>query len=279
MLDQEKNDALDTCYIKIRDLQLFLKKLRTKKIYSFKIRQNFKILVKYYFRTVRKEFSILKINTDGLDRQMQELLQFSNEVSFRYSYLILLNKISKSIGKLEIEREYYFSNKGEKNKEGFIFLDIEKKIYQTLLKLLPLVAISYKQVLLDLSNKERISFKGTAGEIREILRQVLDHLAPDEVVMKSFGFKLENDYKKPTMKQKTRFILKSRGQPKNQTKLAENTASIIEIGEENISAFLRSLYKSGSILTHTNAGLARKKVKQLKIYLDSILCELLEVIF
>ena len=72
------------------------------------------------------------------------------------------------------------------------------------------------------------TFRGTASELREALRETLDHLAPDEDVMKAPGFKLERDRKAPTQKQKVRFILRSRRVPKGARKTPEDSVSLIE---------------------------------------------------
>jgi hypothetical protein len=66
-------------------------------------------------------------------------------------------------------------------------------------------ANSYRQALDDLTNGNRVSYRGTAAELREGVREVVDHLAPDDAVTKATGFKLEKDRSRPTMKQTARF--------------------------------------------------------------------------
>jgi hypothetical protein len=91
------------------------------------------------------------------------------------------------------------------------------------------------------------TFRGTASELREALRETLDHLAPDEDVMKAPGFKLERDRKAPTQKQKVRFILRSRRRK------------------------LRPRFACHSRRT------TETEVRHLKMYVDSVLAELLQV--
>ena len=55
-----------------------------------------------------------------------------------------------------------------------------------------------------------MSYRGTANEIRETLRETLSYLAPDSEVEKQKNFKLEKGHNKPTQKQKVHFILKQR---------------------------------------------------------------------
>src|SRR5205085_2867453 len=72
-------------------------------------------------------------------------------------------------------------------------------------------ARSYRQVLIDLSEARRLSYRGTATELREVVREVLDHLAPDDQVTSTAGYKQQPGTDGPTMTQKARFILKARG--------------------------------------------------------------------
>jgi len=100
----------------------------------------------------------------------------------------------------------------------------------------------------------------------------LDHLAPDEDVTRQKDFKLELDQKKPTMKQKVRFILGSRGKGKSLTAPAENSTSIVE---EEVGALARSVYVRSSASTHV--ATSRPEVQQIKAYVDVVLGELLEI--
>ncbi len=124
----------------------------------------------------------------------------------------------------------------------------EAILIATLDELIPSAAQSYRQGLFDLNSlEERFSYKGTACEFRESLRETLDLLAPDEEVRKQSGFKLERDRSGPTMKQKVRFILKSRGQTKNKRTVAEKSVELIESLCGDIA---RAVYDRASISTH-----------------------------
>jgi hypothetical protein len=83
----------------------------------------------------------------------------------------------------------------------------EKLILHTPESLVPSAALSYRQGLLDLVGVQRVSYHGTAAEFRESLRETLDHLAPDLKVVAQPWYKPEEGQKKPTMKQKARYIL------------------------------------------------------------------------
>jgi hypothetical protein len=104
------------------------------------------------------------------------------------------------------------------------------------------------------------------------LRDVLDQLAPDKDVIGRQGFKLEDGQKQPTMRQKARFILSARGQPENAIEAPEHTVSLIE---EIVSKLARSVYVRSSISAHVPA--ARHEVQRMKMYLDTVLAELLAI--
>ncbi len=147
---------------------------------------------------------------------------------------------------------------------------MENIIYETLLQIIPTAALSYKQALVDLADKNRISYRGVANELRETLRETLDHLAPDKVVTSQPNFKFEKDRTKPTMKQKVRYILKARELSENYLKPPEEA---VEIVEELIASFTRSVYERSSISTHVTTK--RSEVLQIKKYVDAVLAELL----
>jgi hypothetical protein len=75
--------------------------------------------------------------------------------------------------------------------------------------LVPSAALSYEQAVLDLKDDSRVSFRGPALELREALREILDHLAPDSTAVP--GYVQEKDRDGPTMKQKVRFVMKKKG--------------------------------------------------------------------
>ncbi len=258
----------------LRQLQSLLKKSQVKHVNSHNELDATKSLIQYYFRELRPEIKKIKLDIKELEDYFKKLHEFVNKRTLRKSYIDLLKSISEELGELEIQKECYLGDAKDRRERGS---DIEQKIYQTLEKLKPDVALSYKQVLFDLSDKERVSFRGTASELREILREILNHLAPDKVIEQSEGFILEKDCNKPTMKQKVRFILMSRGLSRTQTKSAEASANLIEIGIESIASLTRSIYNSGSLATHTDFGKIKEHVVQLKMYTDAVLCELLEI--
>jgi len=153
------------------------------------------------------------------------------------------------------------------------FTSDEEKLIGTLDKMIPSAADSYKQSLIDLKAKNpRLSFRGIAGELREVLREVLDYLAPDTEVMSDPNYHNEPDQTKPTMGQKVRHILRSRRRSKSQRASTEKS---IELIEELSGEVTRAVYTRASQATHLEA--TKSEVGQIKRYLDTVLFDLLEI--
>lgn len=151
--------------------------------------------------------------------------------------------------------------------------ELEQMILATLNQLLPSAARSYEQASVDLAGPQRISYRGTTVELRECLRELLDHLAPDAAVAKSPGFAYEKGLTRPTMKQKARFILKNRGGAQTSVSSAEDAVLRIEEGTASLA---RSIYMRGSVSTHIATTF--REAQQLKLYADAVLAELLEIL-
>lgn len=149
---------------------------------------------------------------------------------------------------------------------------VDELITSSLDDLCPPAAASYRQGLRDLSDTERHSWRGTAAEFRESLRETLDKLAPDADVEAAPSYKTEQDAKRPTMKQKARYILKNRGLSANQIASPEDAIRIVE---DSLSGLTRSVYTLSSISTHTPA--TREEVARIHVCVRIVLCELLSV--
>jgi hypothetical protein len=134
----------------------------------------------------------------------------------------------------------------------------------------PSAALSYKQAILDLSDDNRVSFRGPALELREALREILDHLAPDIDVTAVPGYQHEKDRTGPTTKQKVRFIMKKKGK-QSSSDTPERTVTTFE---EAIAGLTRAVYDLSSKATHI-AG-ERQTVVQLRRYVVVILHDILE---
>jgi hypothetical protein len=74
------------------------------------------------------------------------------------------------------------------------------------------------------------------------------------------------------MKQKAVFILRSRGKTKSALAAPQDAIERLEL---STGALARSVYDRGSLGGHVSA--TRTEVLQLKLYVDSVLAELLEI--
>lgn len=148
----------------------------------------------------------------------------------------------------------------------------ERLIIDTLSAILPAAAASYEQCLLDLGGPPRRSYRGVAQEMREALRETLDHLAPDPDVLAEVNFKLEKGTTRPTQRQKALYVLRKRRLSREAMSAPELAVSMVE---ELGAAIARSTYTRGSMSAH---GLSSSRdVRQLKMYVDAVLAELLEI--
>jgi hypothetical protein len=90
--------------------------------------------------------------------------------------------------------------------------------------------------------------------------------------MAASGWHAEPGQSKPTQKQKVRHILRSRRLGATAARAPEQAVELID---EKLAAFTRSVSERSSVSTHIAAD--RTEGVQLKLYVDSVLSELLEI--
>jgi hypothetical protein len=135
--------------------------------------------------------------------------------------------------------------------------------------LVPSAAQSYKQAILDLMDSSRVSFRGPALELREALREILDHLAPDSEVTGSPAYAQEKGRHGPTMKQKVRFIMKKNAKRSS----SDAPEQAVTAFEEAIAGLTRAVYERSSKATHVASE--RQTVVQIRRYVVAILHEII----
>jgi Predicted pPIWI-associating nuclease len=205
-----------------------------------------------------------------LDEAFQELLCLSHGRNSRASYKKWLKIIRALVPQITADLALRSGvNKANTSSTS----STEMMIIETLKEIIPSASLSFQQALLDLSDTSRVSLRGTAVELRETLREVLDHFAPDAGVMKAPGFKLEKDRHGrdrdgPTMRQKVHFILKARERSKAAMATPEDAAETVERG---VAELARSTYTLGSVAGN------RTDVLKLKRYVEVVLLDLLEL--
>lgn len=229
-----------------------------------------------YFNQHRQEAYDLLQDEEALssfDEDWQQLIRLAHGNNLKKSYLTLLRRLQKKTTELTVSSHAVERAPDPAKSSRLTFSEAERILLRTLDDLLPSAAQSYRQGLLDLNSPEgRLSYRGTACELREALRETLDLLAPDDEVTKKAWFKQEPNCHGPTMRQKVRYILSSRGKNKTQRALVEKSAELIDSLSGDIA---RAVYSRASLSTHVRT--TKGEVVQIKRYLDAILFDLLEI--
>jgi hypothetical protein len=137
------------------------------------------------------------------------------------------------------------------------------------------LADSYEQAVFDITDDERLSYRGPAAELREVLTGVLHILAPNPRVQETdwyiearrSGARTEPT---PTRAERVKFILRNRMQGSAQTETAETFMTTVE---ERLASVVNATYKRGSAATH--GGTEQVEVQQIVQYINALLRELL----
>ena len=222
-----------------------------------------------YFEQIRNDLQSVQSRqglVEEIDFVVQALLQLATRASERQAYAGQLNELRPYLLEATVD---LLKARGTPR---LVLSETERSIVATLAALLPAAAASYEQSLRDISQGGRVSWRGTATELREALREVIDHLAPDDQVMAGVGFKLEAGQSRPTQRQKVRFILRARRSGGPVVAVAEASLATVD---EAVAALARSTYQRGSTSAHVGAG--GVEIRNLKRYVDALLAELLEV--
>jgi Predicted pPIWI-associating nuclease len=265
--------ACDSLWNRFDTLATALARNKAQNINSAGLRQQARDAVIEYFREVRPALQRLGVGdatTDALDFEMQHLIGLSTGKNSKASYLKSIRGIRSKRKSLETGLEFLIG--AEKPVVKFQIGNVEASILSTLETMLPSAAASYRQVLADVQETNRRSCRGTAAELREVVREVLDHLAPDADVTKAPGFKLEPNLKGPSMKQKVRFILRARKTGDSARQTAEDSVQHLD---DNVGSIGRAVYTRGSTDVHTPRPL--EEIRNFKLYADAVLGELLAI--
>lgn len=139
----------------------------------------------------------------------------------------------------------------------------------------PALADSYEQAIQDVADGQRITYRGVAAELREVLTGVLHRLAPDGEVQatewyreaRKTGTKKETT---PTRVERTKFILRGRGLGSAAADASEAYTALIE---ERLAKVVDATYRRGAAATHS--GTEREEVANSIRYMNALLCELL----
>lgn len=144
------------------------------------------------------------------------------------------------------------------------------EVYQALMNVSESLAGSYAQARRDIEDDTRITWICVAHEIREVLRNLLETLAPDENVTSQDWFKQEAK-SGASHKQRAMYILKMSGSNSK----AEDMIKKIEVLDELVSELVRDTYQRASAAAHSNA--TRKEARKILRYFDAFACDLLNI--
>jgi hypothetical protein len=264
-------DIIRECANLARRQRAAVSRVKTTQVSREDIRNGVRGLVDGYFRTDRP--LILEEIRDTaaleeLDTLMQDLLRLGQSRALKQRYMTVLRQLEQAWNTLE--------RIGMPIATPLIGLPVRSPRQETIIRTLEAVcapaSLCYQQALQDLSDSARRSWRGTAAELREALRELLDKIAPDDEVSGAPGFKLEAGTTGPTMKQKARFVLRSRRQSDSERKPIEDAAQTVE---DNVGAFVRSAYVRSSVSVHTEPE--RRDVVSVLRFVELVFLELLEL--
>ena len=240
-------------------------------LHSQKQRDELRLLVEKYFGEIRPSLASKQEQDEAIkqvDDLMQELLVLCHKRSMAKRYQEILAGVKTSLIALDSQAIAIAGKMSAK--KGLDVVDAQ--ILKTMQSVVPSAALSYKQASIDIHSDKRLSWRGPATDLREALRETLDYLAPDIDVKAMPGYKQDANTDGPTMKQKVRYILKSRGVSKA---VSGTTEEAVDAVEEAVGSFVRSVYTRSSVSTHTPTDKA--EVLRVRDLVRVVLSELLEI--
>jgi len=188
--------------------------------------------------------------------------------------LFFLN-YNERVKKVRFEIAGIITEKGEDNhvklQKGSITKPSQDLIYSALVSLSAPLAASYAQVKYDLEDLDRVSWAGTAHEIREIVSNLLRLKAPDSDIVEQPWYKQETNTSGPTQKQRVKFILQKQSAGSKQREVAE----LVTLMEELIGNLVRATYSRASDAAHRMKG--KTEAIRLFKYLEAFAHDLLDL--
>ena len=201
-----------------------------------------------------------------IDEQMQEVLKLvTNEFTKRKprEKIQQIKQLFSDDVLMPASRAYW-SRAPEKSPAG-----LDEEVLSRLTRLDPALAESYEQVVVDLE-VDRLSYRGPASELREVLTSVLHKLAPTAEVEATDWYRTaqKSGTRKeptPTRAERVRFILRARA---TRSETAETYAESVE---ERLARVVNATYSKGSAQAHTGVE-AGEVAQQLRYQESSLAC-------
>ena len=238
-------------------------------------RRNIESVVGAWFSEYRRSFieSLMdEKSVANMDESMEALLNLTVKNNARRTILISLRRAKDYFTDsllVPLSRAYW-SRAPEKSPAGR-----DDVVVARLRVIDALLADSYEQAVMDVEDAERLSYRGPAAELREVLTGVLHKLAPTAEVESTDWYKeaRRSGARKettPTRAERTRYILRSRLKRSAVTEGAESYTLMVEGRLEGV---VSATYNRGSAAAH--AGAERNEVELLLPYLNALFRELL----
>lgn len=146
----------------------------------------------------------------------------------------------------------------------------DNSVIDALAKISESLVAGYQQVHKDLADDTRISWRGTADEIREVLRELLEFLAPDEQVKRMTWYKQEPNTEGPTQAQRAKYALEQRAAQTHRVNATQETVNLVE---QSISRLVRKTFQRANNAAHTAQD--KNEVKRILGYFDLLAKDLL----
>jgi len=238
-------------------------------------RKNIRSVVGAWFSGYRPAFVLIvgeEQHVLTIDERMQMLLKLASGENARRTVIrcvcTTINHFKEYL-LVPLSRAYW-SQAPQRSPAGF-----DEETARRLRRVDADLADGYRQAVLDIEDEDRLSYRGPAAELREMLTSVLHILAPNPEVQSTdwyrearrSGARTETT---PTRAERTKFILRSRVKGTAITEAAESYMSSVE---ERLANVINATYKRGSAATH--GGAERGELVQLLPYINALMSELL----
>lgn len=250
----------------VDSLKKAVRAVANRQVFSKAISDQLHALAQQYFSDLRPTLPNGE-DVAAADRLFTQMHDLSRKSPSRQKCLDVLTYARKALVRIESAALAGLAGNTEERMSNADYL-----IISSLNDVCPAASASYQQALVDMALAQRISWRGTATELRESLRETLDTLAPDKDVETQPTFKHEANAQRPTMKQKVRYILKNRGMNSGQISTSEDSTRFIE---ESLGGITRSIYNRSSVSTHTPTS--REEVVRIHALVKLVLCQLLAI--
>ena len=192
----------------------------------------------------------------AMDEMMQDLLQLTSKDSARRTVLRAVSATTKHFRDkvlVPVSRAYW-SRAPQRSPAGR-----DEDVANRLKQLSNELADGYEQAVIDIEDSERLSYRGPAAELREVLTQVLHTLAPDAEVQATEGYKEARrsgarTETTPTRAERTRFILRSRTKG---SAITESAESYVVMVEERLGHVINTTFTRNNAATHAGQSKMR----------------------